>query len=489
MFYPTLEHAARLAKENYVIPVAMELFADQRTSMEILRSLLHKNKQVFLLESVANQESWGRYTFLGYNPQMVLQGLAGKTILKHNGKTQTTAEPPADLLKRILAEHKSPRIEGLPPFTGGLVGYFSYDFVKYCVPGLKLQPTGQADEYDFQLMLIDRVIAFDHFKQKIYLIVNVCTDNLQTNYIGGVAALKDMERLVLEENAVEITPPQCSPFIPDYSQERFCSIVEKTKRYIQEGDIFQAVLSNRFTATCEGNLLHTYRMLRTTNPSPYMVYLCMEDIEIVCASPETLVTLRDGELNAFPLAGTRPRGKTCEQDRQLETELLSDEKELAEHDMLVDLARNDLGKISRFGTVKVREHRAVKRFSHVMHIASRVSGQIQDDRDAVDALMAALPAGTLSGAPKKRACEIIDELENNRRGPYGGAIGYLDFAGNQNFCIAIRMAVRKGNRVTVQAGAGIVADSNPQKEYQEITHKAKAVIQALAGDGEGGIGK
>ncbi|WP_413854508.1 anthranilate synthase component I family protein, partial [Candidatus Ruminimicrobium bovinum] len=264
-----------------------------------------------------------------------------------------------------------------------------------------------------------------------------------------------------------------------FAKEQYCNMVNKIKTYIKDGDIFQAVLSNRIDADVEGSLLDTYRILRTTNPSPYMFYFCSNDIEIAGASPETLVKLNNGVLHTFPLAGTRPRGKTQEQDLQLEKELLSDKKELAEHNMLVDLGRNDLGKISKFGSVQVEKYMSIERFSHVMHIGSTVKGEIRADKSALDAIDTVLPAGTLSGAPKIRACQIINELEKNKRGIYGGAIGYIDFSGNMDTCISIRIAFKKNNKVFVRSGAGIVADSVPEKEYQECINKAQAVINAL----------
>ena len=266
---------------------------------------------------------------------------------------------------------------------------------------------------------------------------------------------------------------------PLFSREAFCGMVEQAKHYIREGDIFQIVLSNRLSAPFEGSLLNVYRMLRTINPSPYMFYFSGTDVEVAGASPETLVKLEGGVLHTFPLAGTRPRGATPEEDRRLEAELLADEKELAEHNMLVDLGRNDLGRISRFGSVEVETLHAIQRFSHVMHIGSTVRGEILPDKDALDAIEAVLPAGTLSGAPKIRACQLIGELENNKRGIYGGAIGYIDFAGNMDTCIAIRIAYRKNGRVFVRSGAGIVNDSVPAKEYEECINKARAVIRAL----------
>ena len=266
---------------------------------------------------------------------------------------------------------------------------------------------------------------------------------------------------------------------PLFDKERYCEMVEKAKRYIYEGDIFQIVLSNRLSASFEGSLFHTYRILRTINPSPYMFYFSGTDVEVAGASPETLVKLENGILHTFPLAGTRPRGKTEQEDIALEKELLCDEKELAEHNMLVDLGRNDLGKISKFGTVEVEKLHSIERFSHVMHIGSTVRGEIREDKDALDAIEAVLPAGTLSGAPKIRACQLIGQLENNKRGIYGGAIGYIDFTGNMDTCIAIRIAYKKNGKVFVRSGAGIVADSDPEKEFEECLNKAKASLKAL----------
>ena len=270
-----------------------------------------------------------------------------------------------------------------------------------------------------------------------------------------------------------------SEFKPLFQREEYCSMVEKAKHHIKEGDIFQIVLSNRLEANFEGSLLNTYRILRTLNPSPYMFYFSSSDMEVAGASPETLVKLEDGILHTFPLAGTRPRGKTEEEDNALMEDLLSDEKELAEHNMLVDLGRNDIGKISKFGTVEVEKYHSIEKYSHVMHIGSTVRGEILDDKDALSAIDAILPAGTLSGAPKIKACQLINDLENNKRGIYGGAIGYLDFTGNLDTCIAIRIAYKKNGKVFVRSGAGIVADSVPEKEYQECLNKAAAVVKAL----------
>jgi anthranilate synthase component 1 len=330
------------------------------------------------------------------------------------------------------------------------------------------------------LMLFDKVIAFDNFRQKIVLIANAKTDDLEREYNKAVMELKNMVELIRKGTPqLRVKGRLTSEFRPLFDKQTYCRMVEKAKHYIHEGDIFQVVLSNRLEADFEGSLLDAYRVLRTTNPSPYMFYFSSDDIEIAGASPETLVKLEDGVLHTFPLAGTRPRGKTELEDAALEKDLLSDEKELAEHNMLVDLGRNDIGKISEFGSVAVEKYLSIERFSHVMHIGSTVRGQLMEGRTALDAIDAVLPAGTLSGAPKLRACEIIDELEDNKRVIYGGAIGYLDFTGNLDTCIAIRLAFQKNGKVFVRSGAGIVADSVPEKEYQECINKAAAVMDAL----------
>ena len=375
----------------------------------------------------------------------------------------------------------------MPPFTGGLVGYFSYDYIKYSEPSLTLDAKEDEHFKDMDLMLFDKVICFDNYRQKIQLIVNCKTDNLETNYHQAQRQLSDMADLILHGEAAEEKPLHLkSEFRPLFSKDAYCEMVQKGKDYIKEGDIFQVVLSNRMEADMEGSLLDTYRVLRTSNPSPYMFYFSSEDVEITGASPETLVKLEHDKLYTFPLAGTRKRGETEAEDQRLEQELLADEKERAEHNMLVDLGRNDIGKISRIASVEVVKYMEIERFSHVMHIGSTVTGTIREDKDAVDAVDAILPAGTLSGAPKLRACEIINELEDNKRGIYGGAIGYLDFTGNLDTCIAIRLAFAKNGKVYVRSGAGIVADSVPEKEYEECINKAKAVMNALK-EADGGI--
>ena len=479
---PTLEECKRLAaSEEYgVIPVSTELYADTSTPIEVLRILKNVSKHVYLLESAEADKRWGRYSFLGYDPMLELTCYNGTTTIKTSMTTRTTTEDARGYIRNIVAENKSPRFDYLPSFTGGLVGYFSYDYIKYSEPTLKLDAQDEEGFQDVNLMLFHKVIAFDNYRQKIILIINVKTEDLETNYNRAILELESMKQLIRKKDMAPQVPLKLkTDFTPLFQEEAYCDMVRKAKHYIKEGDIFQVVLSNRLEAQMEGSLLDAYRVLRTTNPSPYMFYFSGSDGEIAGASPETLVKLEDKKLYTFPLAGTRPRGATEEEDLALEKELLADEKERAEHNMLVDLGRNDIGKISKIGTVQVEKYMSIERYSHVMHIGSTVSGEIREDKDALDAVDAILPAGTLSGAPKLRACEIINELENNKRGIYGGAIGYISFAGNLDTCIAIRLAFSKNGKVFVRSGAGIVADSVPEKDYRECIQKAAAVRAAI----------
>ncbi len=489
MYRPDLEEVRQIAAEGdyRMIPVSREIYSDQKTPVEVLRILQNVSNHCYMLESVEDSQKWGRYTFLGFHPTLELTCTDGKMTITGKEKQTFETAHPGVRIRELLEAYKSPKIPYLPPFTGGLVGYFAYDYIKYSEPGLTLDADDQENFKDVDLMLFDKVIAFDHFKQKMILIVNMATDDLERNYKRAQAELDELAALIRDGRPKEHIPGKMtSEFRMLFDQEQYCAMVERAKRYIVEGDIFQVVLSNRLEADYEGSLLDAYRVLRTINPSPYMFYFSSDDIEIAGASPETLVKLEQGELHTFPLAGTKPRGKTEAEDRKLEEMLLADEKECAEHNMLVDLGRNDLGKISVFGSVEVEKYMEVQRYSHVMHIGSTVRGQIRQEKQAVDAIDAVLPAGTLSGAPKIRACEIINELENNKRGIYGGAIGYLDFTGNLDTCIAIRIAFKKNGKVFVRSGAGIVADSVPEKEYQECVNKAKAVVRALE-EAEGGL--
>ena len=476
---PTFSEVKEIASAGTyrVLPVSCEILSDFTTPIETMRILKHVSTHCYMLESAAVDETWGRYTFLGFDPKMEITCMNGEM---RAGSIRFQTDDPTAYLRQILADYKSPRFDYLPSFTGGLVGYFSYDYLGYSEPSVRAEVEDTEAFRDLDLMLFDKVIAFDHLRQKIILIVNISLAEPEPSYNKAVLELKQLAELLHSgQKKQEPAGRLLGEVTPLFDQEQFCQMVERAKHHIREGDIFQIVLSNRLSAPFEGSLLNAYRVLRTINPSPYMFYFSGTDVEVAGASPETLVKLENGVLHTFPLAGTRPRGRTGEEDRALEEELLADEKELAEHNMLVDLGRNNLGKISRFGTVQVEKFHTIERFSHVMHIGSTVRGELREDKDALDAIEAVLPAGTLSGAPKIRACQLIAQLENNKRGIYGGAIGYIDFTGNMDTCIAIRIAYQKNGKVFVRSGAGIVADSVPEKEFEECLNKARASLKAL----------
>lgn len=481
-FLPSLEEAIELKKsEEYkIVPISTEILSDIKTPIEVMKILKSVSSHCYMLESIEDNRNWGRYTFLGYEPKMEITCTNSRLVIKGEKKLEVLTSNPGQYIREILNDYKSKKYDYLPTFTGGLVGYFSYDYIKYAEQSLNLDAKDEEHFKDVDLMLFDKVIAFDHFRQKIILIQNVKLENIENDYDKAVIELEKMIELITNYKAKEIPKGRkTSDYRYLFEEDEYKKKVEITKNHIKEGNIFQLVLSNRIEADYEGSLFDTYRTLRTLNPSPYMFYFSSGDIEMAGASPETLVKVTNGEVRTFPLAGTRPRGKDDEEDKKLEKELLADEKELSEHNMLVDLGRNDLGKICKYGSVKVEKYMEIQRYSHVMHIGSTVYGKIRDDKDAVDAIEAVLPAGTLSGAPKIRACKIINKLENNKRGVYGGAIGYLDFSGNMDTCIAIRLAFKKNGKVFIRSGAGIVADSVPENEFKECINKAKAVLTAL----------
>lgn len=478
-FLPEYEKVTEIAQSGKydILPVSCEILSDICTPIEALKILKNVSTHCYMLESAAHNEKWGRYTFIGYSPKTHIT--ASGNDLTINDVTMQT-EDPSIQIRQILSNYRSPKFDYLPSFTGGFVGYFSYDFLSYREKTLRIKTEDTEEFKDVDLMLFDKVIVFDNVRQKLILIANMKLDDPETGYNKAKLELQHMADLLRHgDRNYDCSGHLTTEVTPLFSKEEYCAMVEKAKHHIHEGDIFQIVLSNRLSAGFEGSLLDTYRVLRTINPSPYMFYFSGTDVEIAGASPETLVKLEDGVLHTFPLAGTRPRGKTEKEDKELEAGLLADEKELAEHNMLVDLGRNDLGKISKFGTVEVEKLHSIERYSHVMHIGSTVRGEIREEFDGLDAVTAVLPAGTLSGAPKIRACQLIAELENNKRGIYGGAIGYIDFTGNLDTCIAIRIAYKKNGKVFVRSGAGIVADSVPEKEHQECLNKAAAVINAL----------
>ncbi|WP_022766389.1 anthranilate synthase component I [Butyrivibrio sp. XPD2006] len=475
----SLEKAKEIAKSGKydVIPVGCEILSDFITPIELVRKLKSVSRHCYMLESAQANEYWGRYTFVGYEPKLAITLKDGE--MSFGNKTVKTTEP-WKVLREILSNYRSPMFDDLPPFTGGLVGYFAFDYFGYCEPSAAWKGVDNDAFKDLDLMLFDKVIAFDNVKQKIVLIANAETADIEAGYNKAIDELTQLKELIYSDTEkTDESGKLMGEVTPLFNKEEYCAMVESGKKHIKEGDIFQIVLSNRLSAPFKGSLLNTYRVLRTINPSPYMFYFSGTDVEVAGASPETLVKLEKGVLHTFPLAGTRPRGATKEEDEALEKELLADEKELAEHNMLVDLGRNDLGKISKFGTVQVEKLHSIERYSHVMHIGSTVRGEIREENDALDAINAVLPAGTLSGAPKIRACQLIGELENNKRGIYGGAIGYIDFSGNMDTCIAIRLIYKKNDTVFVRSGAGIVADSDPEKEFTECLNKARASLRAL----------
>lgn len=477
MYYPTYEDILDMDLTGYhFVPIKKEMYSDTITSIELLKKLKQYSKHVFMLESHEDRQKWGRYTFLGFAPQSEIT--CYNKMMKVDDQIFEVSHP-KEYIKKILNQYRSVQLEGFPTFTGGLVGYFSFDYLKYSEPSVDVVKEDNGFN-DVDLMLFDKVICFDHFRQKIILIVNMETNDLETNYQKALKELDELEMIVKKHKKTLIQPLHLfSDFQPVLSQEEYCQMVDKGKTYIREGDVFQVVLSNQIKVKATGSLFDTYRVLRTTNPSPYMFYFSSDNLEVAGASPETLVKLDGKRLMTFPIAGTRKRGQNEQEDQKLIDDLLKDEKELAEHNMLVDLGRNDLGKISKFQTVHVDEYQNILKFSKVIHIASVVSSEIKDGCDALDAIDALLPAGTLSGAPKMRASQIIGELEQRKRGIYGGCVGYLDFAGNMDTCIGIRLAYKRNDIVSICSGAGIVYDSVPENEYQECINKAGAIIEAL----------
>jgi anthranilate synthase component 1 len=474
-----------LAQRSTFVPVVKELVADLLTPVSAFLRIAENSDYAFLLESVEGGEHVGRYSFLGKDPFVILRACDGKTIIEKAGVTTEKSEEFIKVLRTMMADFSSPFVPELPRFTGGAVGYLSYDTAAWFEP-VTLQPDVQADPAlrdEAGFMMFDTVLAFDHVQHRILIIANARItpdDDLEALYQFACTKIDFLER----ELRRDLSHPHPKPgksidVVSNVPRERFLEMVKTAKEYIAAGDVYQVVLSQRFETEISADPFTVYRALRHVNPSPYMYFLRMGKVSIVGSSPEMLVRVEGGMAQTHPIAGTRPRGKTDEEDTRLADELKRNEKERSEHVMLVDLGRNDLGRVSQFGTVRVPQFMGLEKYSHVMHLVSIVEGKVADDQDRLDALVACFPAGTVSGAPKVRAMEIIAELEPDRRGIYAGAVGYLDFAGNLDFCITIRTLVITGTRATVQAGAGIVADSNASAEYQETQDKAKALIRAL----------
>lgn len=480
------ETFVELAQRGTFVPVCKEIVADLLTPVSAFLKIAEHADYAFLLESVEGGEHVGRYSFLGKDPFLVLRSREGKTIVEKAGATSELNEPFVRTLRNLLAEYQAPFVAELPRFTGGGVGYLAYDSAAWFEP-VTLQrlegplPDGLGDDAGF--MMFDTVLAFDHVQHRILIIANARItpdDDLQALYQFACARIAFLERELRRELSLTVVDSQAPLEVrSNITRERFLEIVRTAKEHIAAGDIYQVVLSQRFETDVTTDPFTVYRALRHVNPSPYMYFIRMGKVSIVGSSPEMLVRVEGRHVQTHPIAGTRPRGRGEEEDLRLAEELKKNEKERAEHVMLVDLGRNDIGRVSEYGSVRVSQFMGLERYSHVMHLVSIVEGRLAEDRDRLDALVACFPAGTVSGAPKVRAMEIIAELEPDRRGIYAGAVGYVDFAGNLDFCITIRTVVMAGRKAYVQAGAGIVADSNPAAEYEETRDKARALIRAL----------
>jgi anthranilate synthase component 1 len=479
----TFEEFVDLAKRATFVPVCKELVADLLTPVSAFLKIAEHSDYAFLLESVEGGEHVGRYSFLGKDPFLILRGKNDETVVERQGVTSAADQPFVETLRDLMNSFQSPFVPGLPRFTGGAVGYLGYDTSAWFEPTAARADAGTATRDDAGFMLFDTVLAFDHVQHRILLIANARIsgdEDLRSLYQFACAKIEflegELERALSLKRA---TGGDAVTLVSNCSQELYESMVRKAKDYITAGDIYQVVLSQRFEAEVGVDAFTVYRALRHVNPSPYMFFIRMGDRSIVGSSPEMLVRVEGRHAVTHPIAGTRPRGKTDEEDTRMAEELKRSEKEKAEHVMLVDLGRNDIGRVCDYGTVRVSKFMALERYSHVMHLVSVVEGQLAEGNDRLDALVSCFPAGTVSGAPKVRAMQIINELEPTRRGLYAGAVGYLDFAGNLDFCIAIRSILMEGGKAYIQAGAGIVADSNPTAEYEETKDKARAMMRAL----------
>jgi anthranilate synthase component 1 len=490
MYSPELTEVIRLAQKHNLIPIARTLMADTETPIRVFQHL-YREPRAFLLESVEGGVKWARYSFIGTDPFLIIRGKNGKMEVEQDGVRTVYDEKPIELVKSLLRSYSSPALPELPPFTGGAIGFFGYDLLQY----YEKLPAHRVDDLnmdDVHFMFCDQIIVFDHFKQQMKVIANVHVKS-GTSEADIVAAyetacqridaiVERLKRPTTQDHTIAGSIPEdveIGEFRSNMTKEQYMDHVRQAKEYISAGDIFQVVLSQRFHIETDISPLQVYRVLRTMNPSPYMYYLKLDDEVIVGTSPEMLVKVDEGRVETRPIAGTRPRGETPARDLELEKELLADEKERAEHLMLVDLGRNDIGRVAEFGSVHCDSYMEVERYSHVMHIVSNVTGKLREDKDFFDAFISCMPAGTVSGAPKLRAMSIIAELENEARGAYAGAIGYLGFSGNLNTCITIRTIIFKNGKAYVQAGAGIVYDSVPENEYMETVNKAKALLKSI----------
>jgi anthranilate synthase component 1 len=486
MIRPDYQEFSRLARQATLIPVVKPVAADLLTPVSAFLAIAAGEPEAFLFESVERGEQVGRYTFLGAKPYMRVRAKGQDVLVQRGRRVEHYPGSVLEVLKELLRHHHPTTVDSLPPFTAGAVGYFAYDSVR------QLEQIGKHAKDDLSLpdcvlMFFDRVLAFDHLRHQIQIIAtaDVSRENPRKAYDRAVADIAALERKLAKglrpamwRQSATVAKSNLK-IQPRTSRGRFLQAVERTKEYIRAGDIFQAVLSQRLDFTPGVAPFDIYRALRTVNPSPYMYFLRMGDVHVLGSSPEMLVRVTGRKLEYRPIAGTHPRGRDETEDSQFEKKMLADEKERAEHVMLVDLGRNDLGRVSDYGSVKVRDLMFVERYSHVMHIVSALEGKLRPDLDALDAFAACFPAGTLTGAPKVRAMQIIEELEPVRRGVYGGSVLYADFAGNLDSCIAIRTLLMKGKKAYLQAGAGIVADSDAGREFEECMNKARAVLRAV----------
>jgi anthranilate synthase component I len=488
MIQPDFREFQRLAKQGNLIPVCDVFSADLLTPVSAYLRIAQGARHSFLLESVEGGEKIARYTFAGANPEEIFRYANGACVMESRDRLVWEERDPVSFLRAWMERFQPVRIPGLPPLVAGAIGYFSYDMVRL-IERLPRQLRDEIGLYDAMLMFYHGIIAFDHVQHRLWVVRNVFTEgqgSLRAKYEAAVREIKRTKRMLEEPVAAERPKKEAKArkrtplrVKSNFQRGEYLAVVRKAKAYIRAGDIFQVVLSQRFSAKTRANPFEVYRELRALNPSPYLFYLQLNDVCVVGSSPEMLVKVQGRDVFYRPIAGTLPRGKDEAEDLRLEKEMLASEKERAEHIMLVDLGRNDLGRVCDYGTVKVEQLLTVERFSHVMHLVSSLRGRLREDVDCFDALMACFPAGTVSGAPKVRAMEIIEELERTRRGIYAGGVLYMDFAGNLDSCIALRTMVIKNGVAHVQAGGGIVADSTPEGEYQETINKSRALLAAL----------
>jgi anthranilate synthase component 1 len=487
MYEPSKQDFLALARQGNTIPVYRTLLADHLTPVLAFQKLMSEGEQGFLLESVVGLERVARYTFLGVRPRETVRSFGNRfEIVRPDGTETLDCPDPLAKLGELTARHKAVHHGSLPRVAGGAVGYVSYDIIRH-YERLPNCPKDDRGLPDMVFGFYDTMVIFDHVLKTVQVVSNAHLDEVASADAAYRDATSRIDAVVdrlrrpapLRVEDMVRNEPVTMPHTPNFKRDEFCRAVEACKEYIRAGDIFQVVLSQRLRVESGADPMDIYRALRVINPSPFMFFLRTKDVTLLGSSPEIMVRVENGLITSRPLAGTRPRGKSPEEDKRLEEELLADPKERAEHIMLVDLARNDVGRVAKYDTVKLADVMHVERYSHVMHIVSNVTGQLQDGLTALDALRVSVPAGTVSGAPKVRAMEIIDEFEPTKRGPYAGAVGYIDYAGNMDTCIALRTMVLAGGHIDVQAGAGLVADSVPEREYEETLSKARALLLAV----------